>query len=624
MKSCTRWRMWLYGFCMATASLMSAVTIQSHDLKAFLDGFMPMQLLENNIAGAVVVVVKDGQVLLCSGYGYRDEKNKIPMDGNTTLLRVASISKLFTATAVMQLVEQGLLDLDTDVNQYLDFTIHHTFPNPITLRTLLTHTSGFEDVGRNLAVPTGDRLVSLQEYLVENQPVRIFPPGVVPTYSNYGTTLAGYIVQRVANEPFEEYVERHILRPLHMENSTFLQPVPNHMQPHLSKGYVLASDRNKPFEFIQAIPAGAMTSSGADIAKFMLANLQKKSSPILKDSTLKMMHERVFGSSPELGGMDLGFFERTRHGQRVLEHAGDTRCFHSQLHLIPQENLGFFVIFNSAGYQRINLASMLWRAFIDRYFPYQIVVKELAGIDPGIEGNYMTTKRFETSFLRLLNVLSTARVDRAGNEIIVDAICGFNCAPKNWKRIAPNLYQTQSGEGRLLFTSMDDGTRVMFTDIGAFTKCHWYESRNFAVCLLIGSTLYPLISLLSAMVRGSLHWYDGTTCGLTSFERKCRRWTWFGNASQLMAIVLWGIFIYYSLGEIGRLNSQFDGLIYFLQLLYIIGVVFFMTAIINAYHLWSEPHQSGARIHALLQVLAGLSFVWLGFIGRLVSFPIHY
>src|SRR6058998_692750 len=151
------------------------------DFETFLDALIPSQLQNRDIAGAVVSVVKDGQVLFAKGYGYADFTAKKPVLADQTLFRPGSISKLFTATAVMQLVEQGKLDLDRDVNEYLDFAIPKTYPDPVTLRRLLTHTAGFEDTLKNLFVPSAREMRPLRDYLIAAMPARIFPPGEVPS-----------------------------------------------------------------------------------------------------------------------------------------------------------------------------------------------------------------------------------------------------------------------------------------------------------------------------------------------------------------------------------------------------------------------------------------------------------
>src|SRR5205823_4035459 len=267
------------------------------DLEPFLDALIPSQLQNRNIAGAVVAIVKDGQVLLAKGYGYADFAAKKPVLADQTLFRPGSISKLFTTTAVMQLVEQGKLDLDGDVSEYLDFAIPKTYPEPVTLRRLLTHTAGFEETLKNLFVPSEDAMKPLRDYLVATMPVRIFPPGKVVSYSNYGFALAGYLVERASGEKFERYIDNHILKPLGMLNSTFDQPLPASLQSKMSQGYLVATKKPRDFEFVQAAPAGSLSTTATDMTRFMLAFLQGGTADgvtILKPQTVRLMESLQF------------------------------------------------------------------------------------------------------------------------------------------------------------------------------------------------------------------------------------------------------------------------------------------------------------------------------------------
>ena len=320
---------------------------------------MPLQLQRENIAGAVIVVVKDGQVLFSKGYGYSDVALHKPVVPDATLFRPGSISKLFTWTSVMQLVEQNKLDLDRDVNGYLDFKIPATYPQPITLRHIMTHTAGFEEAIKNLFVPEAKDLKPLGEYLRTSIPGRVSPPGTTPAYSNYATALAGYIVQRTSGEAYDDYVERHIFQPLGMAHTTMRQPLPDALKPLMSQGYTVASKPPKPFEFVQAWPAGSASVTATDMAKFMIAHLQDgqyQNVRILQPETARLMHSAQFAAVPPLNSMALGFYEETRNGQRIIGHGGDTVCFHSDLHLLPAAGVGFFVSYNSAGKGETNPA----------------------------------------------------------------------------------------------------------------------------------------------------------------------------------------------------------------------------------------------------------------------------
>src|SRR5258708_32625641 len=142
-----------------------------------------------------------------------------PVDPATTIFRLASISKLFRWVAVMQLQEQGMLDLDTDVNNYVDFKIRPAFDKPITLRNLMTHTGGFEEEAREILLIKAKKSPTLRDFLIENQPWRLFPPGIIPAYSNYGVGIASYIVQRASVQAFGQYDSEHLFAPLPMNHS---------------------------------------------------------------------------------------------------------------------------------------------------------------------------------------------------------------------------------------------------------------------------------------------------------------------------------------------------------------------------------------------------------------------
>jgi CubicO group peptidase (beta-lactamase class C family) len=199
----------------------SPPALTSQDVTAFLDGFIPLQLQRDDVAGATIAITQNGQPLVLKGYGYADWKKKTPVDPVTTTFRPGSISKLFTYVSMMQLVEQGKLDLDTDVSHYLDFTINPGPDGigsaPITLRNLATHTGGFEESLHDFGSDKSGKLpYGLRDYLLRNQPHRFAAPGKALAYSNYGIAMIGYIVQRVSGEPFADYVQHHIFTPLGM------------------------------------------------------------------------------------------------------------------------------------------------------------------------------------------------------------------------------------------------------------------------------------------------------------------------------------------------------------------------------------------------------------------------
>ena len=373
---------------------------------------MPLQIGQANIAGAVVAVVKDGALVFAKGYGYADTAKKTPISPDKTLFRLASISKLFTWTAVMQQVEQGKLDLDRDVNDYLDFKIPPAFDQPITLRDIMTHRTGFEETVKDLFVGSAEDLRPISQYLQSHMPSRIFPPGMMPAYSNYAATMAAYIVERVSGQNFNDYVEEHIFKPLDMNNSTFHQPLPDALKTSMSNGYMLGSGDPKPFELIQGAPAGSLSASATDMTHFMIMHLQNGrygNVQVLKPETAMQMHARQEGWPKAMNAMCLGFYEQSQNGYRIIGHEGNTVLFHSNLFLILDANTGLFISYNSAGQSTLDPRGILFDKFMDRYFPEtssQEPEQPTAAHDvQSVIGTYEPSRRCETTFLADINIV---------------------------------------------------------------------------------------------------------------------------------------------------------------------------------------------------------------------------
>jgi CubicO group peptidase (beta-lactamase class C family) len=225
------------------------------ELEAFLEKLLGREMEKHHIAGAAVSVVKDGELFFAKGYGHADFENGIPVDPEQTVFRVGSVGKLFTWTAVMQLAEQGKLDLDADIKTYLDFRIPDAYPQPITLKHLMTHTSGFEERWLDSVVSDTSELVPAREWLVSYMPARLCPPGDCAGYSNYNAMLAGYIVARVSGQPYDQYIQEHIFDPLGMAHSTARSPIPPDLRAHASVGYTYEDGASKAFPDYTAQPA---------------------------------------------------------------------------------------------------------------------------------------------------------------------------------------------------------------------------------------------------------------------------------------------------------------------------------------------------------------------------------
>ncbi|MGZ4859691.1 MAG: serine hydrolase domain-containing protein, partial [Candidatus Angelobacter sp.] len=489
------------------------------DVHAFLDGFVPMQLEREDIAGAVVLVVKDGAIFFAKGYGYSDVEKRTPVTVDATLFRPGSVSKLFTWTAVMQLVEQGKLDLDRDINEYLDFKVPAKFDKPITLRNIMTHTPGFEEQIKDLISEEATPIATLKQHLVTHIPERIFPPGTTPAYSNYGASLAGYIVERVSGRPFNDYVNDNIFKPLGMAHSSFAQPLPAELKGLMSTGYKLGSGKPKPFEIIEEAPAGGLAATAADMARFMIAHLQNgkiENAQILRPETAAQMHSRQFGLSPALNGMCLGFYEEARNGRRIIGHGGDTVYFHSDLHLMLENGIGFFVSYNSAGKGEISPRSALWYHFLDRYFPYTPPkIEKLASAEADaktVAGRYLTSRRSESSFLKVGAVEENVRVTPDENGTIkVEPFKDFNGQIKKWQEIAPLVYRSVNGQDLIAFPNDYQGKMLLAPNFPAAAeqRVSLLASADFNQSLILGILVVLGLTLLcwplAAIIRGHYH-----------------------------------------------------------------------------------------------------------------------
>jgi CubicO group peptidase (beta-lactamase class C family) len=592
--------------------------IDPNDLETFLDGIMAAQIQDDHIPGATISVVQNGHFLFSGGYGDADIQQGKPVSPATTLFRIGSVSKLFTWTAVMQLAEEGKVDLHADVNTYLKtFKIPATFPQPITLANLLTHTAGFEDSATDIFVPNAQALQPLGAWLATHMPVRVYPPGVVTAYSNYGAALAGYIVEQVSGMPFDQYIEQHLFKPLNMNQSTFHQPLPSNLVPNMSQGYTFVNGvyRADPFEDVQVWPAGSMSTTANDMANFMIAQLQDGrfgNTRILQTNTALEMQAQHFTLDPRLPGMAYGFYEEKINDQLLLVHAGDTNLFHALLILIPNDDVGLFVSYNSAG--GATARDGLLQAFMDRYFPVSRVSTPhpLAGFNQRasqISGSYLSTRRNYTTFQKLFDLLLVVNVSPAGNGHLV--ISGFGGPPANVVEVAPWVFRQVYGSQQVIFHVNNSSVTMLVGNlpIEAFTKLAWYDTPAFHYLLL----LVCLLLFLSALLLWPL-----------GFLRRRLRRKHEGRqrlgASSLIHILTWvvsGLDIIFVAGLILLIINDPNGIEFsippaLVALLILAMISSFLTigvisstVLIWWRHFWSRAQ----RIHYTLVALAALAFV---------------
>ena len=487
------------------------------DVTAFLDGFLPLQLQRDDVAGATISITQNGQTLIQKGYGYADWKKKTPVDPVLTTFRPGSISKTFTYVAMMQLVEQGKLDLDADVSRYIDFRIEPGGAGignaPITLRNLCTHTAGFEEELHDFGSDKSGKLpIGLGDFLKRNQPRRFAAPGKVLAYSNYGIALVGYIVERTSGEPFAAYVQRHIFSPLGMTHSTFVQPLPVGMA--ATKGYSATAKDDTGFEGVTESPAGGLSSTAADMAIFgqmLLGQGTYKGVQVLQPASVATLFKPQFAPAPEVAPWDLGFYTERRNGLDFIGHGGDLIACHSEFWVEPRHGLTFFISYNSAGSAKI-AREELFRAFVDRYLPgppaahpvyLKLTMKELAPYT----GYFVTARRAAGSKLRLTAEASPKQIQASVDEKTKESVLTISTAkdfreqPLHFHPIGDDTFYEEDGQSAIHFERDSRGKVIGYATPSGSQRASVAVWPTVLLPLILSSLGIMLMVVLAVLVR---------------------------------------------------------------------------------------------------------------------------
>ena len=622
----------------AQAATPAGLALTATDVDAWLDGYMPYALKTGDIAGAVVAVVKDGEVLTERGYGYSDIEKRKPVDPKLTLFRPGSVSKLVTWTAVMQLVEQGKIDLDADINQYIDFKIPPRDGKPVTMRNLMQHTAGFEEQAKGI-ISSDPKAPGMEALLKAWVPTRVFAVGSTPAYSNYGASLAGYVVQRVSGESFDDYLDKHIFAPLDMKHSTFRQPLPKELAPLMSQGYPTASDEAKPFEIVGPAPAGSMSSPGEDMAHFMIAHLnggEYHGNRILSAETAEKMHNSPLTVLPPLNRMELGFFETNINGREVIGHLGDTEYFHTSLHLFMKDNVGLYASFSSAGKDGAvqGLRHALFQDFADRYFP---AARAVPGVDAKtaaahaamLAGAWDSSRGSQSNFLVAIGLIGQSKVGLNKKGEIVVPFAGLNGKPRHWVEISPFVWQDANAHD-LLAAQVVDGKVVRWSfdfvsPFMVFDRVPWYRDSSWLLPLLCFSFGVLLLTALfwpiTAIVRR--HYSRPLVLEPTAF--RADHYSKISAILILAGLVLWTVLLGLILTETSNLSSKLDLLFWLAE---IFGAIVFIGGLVamlwNLKAVWTGKRRWPAKVWSIALTISALIVVWIGFAFKLIHFGTNY
>jgi CubicO group peptidase (beta-lactamase class C family) len=615
------------GMNMPATSSQAPGPTDPAELEAFLDDLLEKEMEEYHIAGAAVAVVKDGQLFFAKGYGYADLENKIPVDPEQTAFRIGSTTKLVTWTAVMQLVEQGKLDLNADINTYLDFHIPDTYPQPISLKHLMTHTAGFEDLYLDfVSLEEGKDTLPPGAFLASHIPGRVRPPGEVAAYSNYGAALGGYIVARVSGQSYDQYVQEHILDPLGMTHSSAIATLHPDVMAQVSVGYMYKDGAFEIYpEFYgpsDLAPMGFMAASATDMARFMITHLQggfygdaSTEMRILKEATVDQIHSTLHTPDTRLLGTAYGFFDFSDNGQRTIGHNGTAEPMHSLLMLLPDQNLGVFVAYNTLGAGGlVNQHLGFQRAFFDHYYP----VPAVEPIQPPTDfaqragqfvGSYRMTRSAYTTIEKFRGALGMTVIE------IKDPGDGTLAMISPWgewrfAEVEPLYFRQVDAPFSIVFREDDQGRIVqLFTDYTpqfGFEKLNWYETPGFNMALFISCVLVFLSTIIVALIRAIQN--RRQSGGQERDPKGARTANWITLVICILNLLfVAGLFLW---------NNPYPSLGIPLQFQVVLGLgvlsaLLTVGALVYTVLAWKDRYWGVAfRVYYTLVTIAAVAFVW--------------
>ena len=608
-------------------SEIQATQLDPNELKIFVDAYFTQAMEENGIPGAAIVIVQDGEVIYSGGYGFANLESQEPFSSTDTVVRAKSLSKLFTATAVMQLASQGKLDLHTDVNQYLvNFQLEKRFIGDVTLIDLLTHTSGYPDRDIGTMALTASELTPLGEYLAKRMPPQQYPPGDLISYSDHNISLAGYLVQEISGKPFDQYIQDHILQPLEMNHSSFYQPAPPAITQGLAAGYIWENDKFKVVTpgYWNVAPAVALVTTASDLSHFIIAQLNNgyyKDAQILEESALEEMHQQQFTQHPRISGLAVTFWEHLENGRRILMHAGEGAGFANVVVLIPSEGVGYAIVCNRDDF---NLHVGFLTQFLDRYYPG---ASSNAAPEP-MPGYLDRAKRYAGVYRFARHTTTT--IDKldvfgSGDQVWMndDGTISSDLFAGHYIEIEPLLFQQVDGEGMLAFREDQNGhiTHLFITDWPyEYQKLRWFETP----AIQTGFLIFLLVMFISGTAAWLWRLYDER--GKKKVENRLEHWSWLTGGGMCLLNLL---FVFVLLitssggaeGDIGRTTYGMPAGLIALQVIPYITALLALVCLGFSILLWQRKSETlTSRFHYSLIALAGLLFIGFNLYWNILGF----
>lgn len=599
--------------------------IDGTEMEAFFDEYLTGAMAEHHVPGAAIVVVQGREILFAKGYGYANLEKGTAVDPEETLFRWASVSKLFPIAGVLQLVDQGKMDLDADVNQYLrDWQVPNDSSTPIRVRDLLQHTDAFGLADFDVYASEIDDLEPMGTYLARNMKSPVQEPGSLITYGSDGTSLAGHLLEQISGNRFEDHMAVTFFEPLDMHYSTFYQVLPPEYQENIAPIYSYEEDTDvfvpSQFLLLNTPPSGGLSASPLDMAHFVIALLNDgrfEDAQVLSPASTQVMLEQQYEPSPGFPGVTFGFFEHFYKDQRGLIRDGSGLRTRAQVYLLPAHDLGYIYVQNTSGDEVIDELNEL---FIDTFYPAKDEFLEAAPFSDNshLDGFYRLVQTNEHTFVKSESlVLGELRVEaNPDNSLTItplgfgDVYGGFEGA-NQWVEISPRVFQRTDRERYVSFVHDEESQNTyLFSGSGyhgAYYKLPWYEGSNIQF-LWMGLCLFVIVSGLIIWSFGLLSGGEGRSLPATLAR-------WVGSATSLLVLTgFFGSFYALFIKQIAAhpvLAFGMSPLAFVMQVALLFGSILGLATPVFAVLAWKEGYWSAwGRIHYTALAVATLAFIW--------------
>lgn len=600
--------------------------VDSAEIASFIDKTIGNLMEEMHVPGVTFSLVRGDQLLYKKGYGQANIEEERPFDPDNTPTFVGSVSKLFTSTAIMQLYEQGKVLLDVDVNNYLTgFQIDQNFDEPVTIGNLLTHTGGFEERALILGTTKQEEKLSTFMYVNSGKQPRVIPPGKYLSYSNYGMTLLGYVVEEVSGIPFNQYVLENILEPLEMGSSGF--GYPDRLMENVAMSYRFNSRKQSqnplPIIYVNVEPAGSLLSTAEDMSHFMMAHLQLgryKDTTILKEETSRLMHSRLYTQHPNLNGWCHGFYEGSANGIRWIEHAGDIGAYATRLILIPGKNIGLFVSVNGVSGFVSTFREELMDRFMDHYYP----VDEAIEIQPGeivvkddlkrFEGTYRLNRYSRLSFEKIMGAILEGKMKAETDHSLTLYITPIlNEPPSEWERVGDLLFRNPE-HGRYMAFYEDEKGKITHCNFNVMIPANlvripWYATGSFHLVLLIVVIVLFLTVVPGWPIKSLIRGKGRRKKEKTKMEKRIRAITLITISLHLLFLIGFIVAMIVSAEQLAHGTPLLFAAVFTLPVIAGLLTLYLLISLITVWNIrfWKISR----RIYQTIIVSGSIAFIWV-------------